>query len=281
MIPSTLKYKVDGERLKLSGWVVKYRGRKMTGLTGKDGLLMKRFYPTFNRDRATKVTTTKHGRGIPLSTPLKALSQRQGKPTATAGMARGNKLTKHVAQMLTFIRDHKIPLHLFGMQHRQNRVPKRAGKKLVNPYLSDEQQKKDLMSLLNSTAPHLPLLVTKLIELGIEPDGYEVPVIDAVKDHGTRLDLTGIRIATGKRINMELKTGGDSYIDDYQGMLRAPLQSFRSNTLNHWLLQTAYSQQWFNKTYQGDSEALLIRVSRRGCFHYFLPKGWDQEMPLL
>ena len=276
---ATIKYKVEGDRLKLRGWVVLYRGKAMEGLTG--GLLAKRFYPTFNRDRATKVTTTRSGRGIPLCTRWIALTPHRGKPSVTAGIRRGNTLNKHVAAMVYFHQTYQIPLEVFGMVQKQQRHPIRAGRRLINPYnITDEEEKKALLSLLNSSAPHLPLLVTKLIELGIDPDGYEIPVIDPEHGKGTRIDLTGIRVSNGKRVNMELKTGGDSYIDNYCGMLTAPYQTMRSNTLNHWLLQLAYSQSWYHKTYRDDDDtekALLIRVSRLGCFHYFLPSSFSSS----
>lgn len=273
---------IDG--LKRRGFAFVYKGNSLPGLTRDDGLLKPRFYPDFDQEKATMT-------GVDNGVPLKAsfhipltgggrgtMRQRMGR-----GMKRGNTLTRQIGQTVYYHHKYQIPLSVFSIVEKQKRVkPKKLTIKHIEKQFPTvpEIERKKLVTLLNSSCVHMPLVVQKLIELDIEPDGFEVGVVKPGVGV-TALDLIGKITHKGKqyRTLMELKSGGDGYITNQHGQLKQPFQHLPNCVANHWLLQLAYGASWFPFSYPKDTlpmgPSILIRASKRGAFHYFLSKHFQ------
>jgi hypothetical protein len=273
-------------KITLHGVSFKYEGRRLRGLTGPTGLLRPRYYPYFNRERATDVGLS--DRGVPLkwapavahrhhqhpSTRAEAMERRIGR-----GMARGNALSAAVAIMVTMANEFGVPVREFSASHRAQRVPKvMTLKGLTQRYPSlaaNEPAAKACLSALNTTRPHLPLFAQKTMELQIDWVAYELPCAHGPYVGLTAADVVGVHHPTGAIVFGELKTGGGAYTLLADGQLAAPFQSLPSCVLTQHFLQLAYTFDWAKRTYPrlapSFSIPLLIRVSPSGCWHQALP----------
>jgi hypothetical protein len=271
--------------IKRHGVAFKYAGARLPGLTGKTkGLLRPRYFPYFDLRKARDAGLKDPG--IPLKwkapgPPPRQQSQRlvSMERRVGQGRARGNNLNKQVAIMVFMMWTFGVPHHHFTAAYRQTRVPKVLTvthvQRMYPKFVDHDPEAKCLLSVLNSTRPHLGLLAQKAIELEIDVDAVEWPV--AHEGVGlTAIDLTGIHRPTRARVNIEVKTGGDGYILKVHGNLQAPYDSLPNCVLNHYFLQTAHAQDWAVRSYPAVAPSfsipLLWRITSCNAYHYPLPR---------
>lgn len=279
--------------IKRSGFSFKYAGGRLPGLTGKTkGLLRPRFYPFFDLRKARDVGLKDPGIPLkwqppgppprPQSQRLVSMERRVGR-----GMARGNSLNGQVAVMVYMMHTMGVPLHHFTASYRQTRTPKVLTvthlQRLYPSFVGHDPEAKCLLSVLNSTRPHLPLLAQKILELDVALDAVEWP--GAHEGVGlTPCDLTGIHRPTGARVNFEVKTSSGGYILHAHGTLAAPFDSLPNHVLHQWQLQLSYTHDWLKRSYPALASSfsipLLVRVSPCNAFHYPLPRVFHNPPPL-
>lgn len=260
------------------------QGISLPGLTDPvDGYIAKRFLPLAPPSCEVAVAATSAAEGVPLTTRAfvpgpgpRGLHAQTMPQRMRSGRKKGSLLVKHVAQMVTLVQKHKVPLSAFGVVAKQARVPKAATLKGVRGRfgLQEPAVAKLCMALMNSKAIHLPMLAQKLLELQLEPVAYELLV--AGREAATALDLLCVHGPTGKYVPCELKTGTAEPFLNTRGVLRAPFQAFNNTILHRYLIQTYLGAHFFKTTYPRlaprTTNGLLIRVSRYGAFHYCVPK---------
>jgi hypothetical protein len=259
----------------------------LPGLTDPErGYIACTFLPLSPPASEQLVGVTTAAEGVPLTTKAfvagpgpRGLHTQTMAQRMRTGRKKGSLLVKQVAQMVTLVQKHKVPLVAFGVVAKQIRVPKAATQKGVRERYtlsSAPAVAKLCVSLMNSKAIHLPMLVQKLLELELEPVAYELPV--GGREAATALDLVCIHTPTGKYVPLELKTGTAEPFLNSRGMLRFPFQAFSNCVVNRYYLQTWLGAQFFRHTYPSlahkTTNGLLVRVSRFGAWHSTLPKSF-------
>lgn len=284
-------------------------GVQLPGLTHPTlGFLAQRFYPGF--DPAAAVPIPASGslpRGIPLKTTdfvpgpgTRGLHKQSDVQRMRTGRTKGNLLVKQLRAFVSLVARPSdggcgLPMSEFSVVQRQKRRPQIiTAEWLQNKkgYLSrgDPVAVKRAVALLNSHAIHVQMLAQKLIELQLEPVGYEIPVWwprvrlgqgEPEDGFWTGLDLLCVHTPTGLLVPIEIKTGTDEYYlhqpPGAKGSLRKPFEQFPNCVLSQYLLQTLFSSEAFRRTFRHlaakTTVPLLIRLSRMGAWHYVLPKA--------
>jgi hypothetical protein len=274
-------------RIVQHGVAFKYDGRRLPGLTGDEGLLRRNLYPRFDRARATRPPSATDP-GIPLRTPPASITGCKRKRSSSfhrrvgQGMVRGNALNKAVSVMITMVQTFAVPVLWFAASHRRVRTPKTMTTAHLRRRFPDMSTAaaKSCCAVMNSSRPHLGLFADKLVELNIDPVGYELPVVcDPVGM--TAADVLGVHRPTGAFVVIEVKTGGEGYLLDTHGSM---VGGKPSCVLNHWLAQLFFTYQWARHTYPDKApqmcNPLLVRVTTTNAFHYPLPSSFRSLPPL-